>query len=149
MTTSESKGHWKYPYKIDIHEFYGFVYLIRNKETNMMYIGKKFFKGAGAKNKGVESNWKYYTSSSKAINEDIAKNGKSHYEFFILDLYKTRGGVSWAETWTQCVVEIPSNNHIWYNRFIDKVSWKSSEHITSRHKARLKKLVKENDEQLD
>lgn len=145
-TTLKSKkdnGHWDFPVQLDIDKFFGFVYLIINQEANMMYIGKKFVKGTGKKNRGVESNWKTYTSSSKAINDDIKLNGKDHYKFIILDGYTSRGGVGWAETWSQCYVEVPSNNHIWYNRFIDKVSWRSSEHITKRHKNRLNKILKD------
>ena len=147
MTISKSQkkdnGHWLFPEQVKIENIFGFVYLIRNRKTNMMYIGKKFVKGTGKLNRGLESNWKTYTSSSKTINDDIRINGKDHYEFIILECYTTRGGVGWAETWSQCYVEIPSNNHIWYNRFIDKVSWKSSEHITKRHKLRLNKILKE------
>ena len=143
MTILKSNGHWDFPEKVDINNAFGFVYLIKNTENGMMYIGKKFLKGTGKKNRGVESNWKSYTSSSTTINDDIKQNGKAHYEFYILDLYKTRGGVAWAETWSQCMVEVPTNNHIWYNRFIDKVSWKSSEAISLRHKTRLKKLTKD------
>jgi len=143
MTTLQSNGHWDFSYKIDINKVHGFVYIIKNTESKMMYIGKKIVKGGGKKNKGVESNWKSYTSSSKTINEDIQKNGKDNYNFYILDTYNTKGGLSWAETWSQCIVEVPSNNLVWYNRFIDKVSWRSSEHISKLHKTRLKKLTKE------
>lgn len=145
MTISRSKkkdnGHWTFTEQLDFENAYGFIYLIRHKHSGVMYIGKKFFRGAGKSNKGKQSNWRTYTSSSKELNALISQDGKDAFEFFILEQYMTRGAVSWAETWSQCHVEVPTNNHIWLNRFIDKVQWKSSEAITDRHKKRLNKLA--------
>ena len=146
MTISKSRkkfdnGHWNFVEQLDCENAFGFIYLIRETKTGMMYIGKKMFRGTGKSNKGRQSNWKTYTSSSKEINSLIEQNGKDSFEFYVLEQYYTRGGFSWAETWSQCYVEVPSNNHIWYNRFIDKVQWKSSEAITIRHKRRLNKLA--------
>ena len=145
MTTSKLKkkdnGHWEFPEQLDHENAFGFVYLIRNTATGMMYIGKKMFKGNGKLNKGKPSNWRVYTSSSKDINALIEENGIDSFEFHVLEQYYTRGGLSWAETWSQCFVEVPTNNHIWYNRFIDKVQWRSSETVSLRHRKRLNKLA--------
>jgi hypothetical protein len=149
MTTLRSRklkknfdnGHWQFDEQLDYENAFGFIYIIREKGTGMMYIGKKFFRGAGKINRGKQSNWRTYTSSSREINDKITSGGKDLFEFIVLEQYYTRGGVSWAETWSQCHVEIPSNNHIWYNRFIDKVQWRSSECISKRHKKRLKQIT--------
>jgi hypothetical protein len=146
MTTSKSKnnkdnGHWNFTEQLDFNNAFGFVYLIKDTNNGMMYIGKKIFRGTGKINRGKPSNWRTYTSSSKDINALIEENGKDSFEFYVLEQYYTRGGLSWAETWSQCFVEVPSNNHIWYNRFIDKVQWRSSEEVSSRHRKRLNKLA--------
>ena len=145
MTTSKSKnkdnGHWSFPEQLDHENAFGFIYLIKNINTGMMYIGKKIFRGTGKINKGKPSNWRVYTSSSKDINNMIEEIGIDSFEFHVLEQYYTRGGLSWAETWSQCFVEVPTNNHIWYNRFIDKVQWRSSEVVSLRHRKRLNKLA--------
>ena len=134
-------GHWYFSGELDPEKAFGFVYIIRNKSTNQKYIGKKFFRGTGKKNAGKQSNWKVYQSSSGTLKQDIKEFGKENFEFIILEQYYTRGGLSWAEIWSQVFVEIPSNNDQWYNRFIDKVTWKSTESITDRHKRTLKRFI--------
>jgi hypothetical protein len=144
MTTSKSKkdnGHWNFPEQLDHENAFGFIYLIKDTTTGMMYIGKKIFRGTGKLNRGKPSNWRVYTSSSKDINALIEERGINSFEFYVLEQYYTRGGLSWAETWSQCHVEVPTNNHIWYNRFIDKVQWRSSEVVSVRHRRRLNKLA--------
>ena len=145
MTISKSQkkdnGHWLFPEQVKIENIFGFVYLIRNRKTNMMYIGKKIFRGTGKINRGKPSNWRVYTSSSKDINALIEERGIDSFEFYVLEQYYTRGGLSWSETWSQCHVEVPTNNHIWYNRFIDRVQWRSSEIVSLRHRKRLNKLA--------
>jgi len=134
-------GHWSFCEQVPYTLYSGFVYMIRNKLSGMMYIGKKNFRGAGKLNKGKQSNWRSYTGSSKQVNEDIEKLGKENFEFYIIECYHNKGSVSYAEAWSQHYAEIPTNNDKFYNRFIDKVSWKVSEPITDRHKRRLKKLI--------
>lgn len=137
-------GHWKCgTIKLDPKNAVGFVYLIIEKETNRIYIGKKNFTGRGKLNKGEPSNWKTYTSSSNYLKELMSIKGTEAFDFFILEQYYTVGGLSWAETWTQTVCEVPSNNSRFFNRFIDKVSWKVTEPVTERHRRRLKKLLKD------
>lgn len=136
-------GHWSnFPPGLNPEKAVGFVYLIVNLDTNQKYIGKKFFRGRGKANKGQESNWKTYTSSSKTVNEMIETLGKSRFRFIIIEQYFTLGGLSWAETWSQVQVEVPSNNDEWLNRFIDKVTWKSSESVSKQHKRRLASWIK-------
>lgn len=141
MNNDYDNGHWIFCEELDSNNAFGFIYIIKEKSTNMMYIGKKLFRGTGKTNNGKQSNWKTYTSSSKDLNAIINEKGKDAFDFYVLEQYYTRGGLSWAETWSQCYVEVPTNNHIWYNRFIDKVQWRSTEHITIRHKERLKQIT--------
>jgi hypothetical protein len=137
------QGHWSFCEPLPYDTYSGFVYLIKNKITGMMYIGKKNFRGAGKLNKGQQSNWRVYTGSSKQLNEDIKTLGKENFEFHVIEYYMNKGSVSYAEAWSQHYAEVPTNNDRFYNRFIDKISWKVSEPITARHKRRLKKLIYE------
>jgi hypothetical protein len=34
---------WLYPQEFNVEDYFGFVYIITNLETNKKYIGKKFF----------------------------------------------------------------------------------------------------------
>lgn len=136
-------GHWDHTgLKLDPDSAVGFVYLIIYRETNQKYLGKKNFKGRGKLNKGKESNWKSYTSSSKYLVDLIKEKGKDQFEFIILDQYYTAGGLSFAETWSQVFSETPSKNDEFMNRFIDKVTWKVTEPVTDQHKRRLKHYMR-------
>jgi high-affinity Fe2+/Pb2+ permease len=135
-------GIWSFDEQLDFNRAYGFIYLIYCSRNGMAYIGKKNFKGAGKLNKGTQSNWRTYTGSSKSLQADIAEFGVDAFEFYVLEQYRTKGGHSWAEIWSQVTVEVPSNNHIWYNRLIEKCLWKVSEPPTEKHRKRLKELTK-------
>jgi hypothetical protein len=137
-----TNGHWDFEDVMGGDEYVGFVYIIRNKHTGRCYIGKKTYRGSGKLNKGLPSNWPWYISSSKELSEDVKSNGKSSFEFICLEQYKSKGALSWAETWSICYVEAPCNQEKWYNRLIEKVSWVVKEKITERHKERLN-IVKE------
>jgi len=136
-------GHWDHTgLTLDPERAVGFVYLIVYKETNQKYIGKKNYKGRGKLNKGQESNWKSYTSSSSYLNDLIKEKGKENFVFIILEQYYSVGGLSFAETWSQVVAETPSKNDEFINRFIDKVTWKVTEPVTEQHKRRLKHYLR-------
>lgn len=134
-------GHWLFDETMGKSEYVGFIYAIRNKETNRSYIGKKLYVGTGKINRGLESNWPWYISSSKELAADIKAFGKSAFEFICIEEYKTKGGLSWAETWSISQVEAPTNQEKWYNVAINGVDWKVKEEITERHKQRLKIIV--------
>jgi len=136
-------GHWiAQGLELDPVGAIGFVYLIVEIETNKKYIGKKNFKGRGKPNKGQVSNWKSYTSSSKYLQSLIKEKGADKFAFIILEQYYTLGGLSFAETWSQVTLEIPSKNEEFINRFIDKVTWKVTEPVTEKHKKRLKHYMR-------
>ncbi len=103
----EKYGHWNIEIvgEFDPENWFGFVYLIRNKETNQKYIGRKQFsnrnrkKVKDRKNRKVvisESNWKLYTSSSEDLNILIEDN-ISNFEFIILKLCRTKRDLGYEE----------------------------------------------------
>lgn len=135
---STKYGIWIGSGDLDPERAEGFVYVIIEKRTNRKYIGKKNFRGQGRLNRGQPSNWRTYTSSSRYLNEIIKEQGRDAFRFIILEQYYTRGGLSFAETWSQVVCETPSRNEEFMNRYIDKVTWKVTEPVTARHKKKLK-----------
>lgn len=134
-------GHWQFEEALGQNGEFGFIYLIHDTINDRMYIGKKQFLGTGKKNKGVPSNWQWYTSSCKELCESIKANGKEHFKFFVLEQYRIRGSLGFAETWSICHVEALANRDKWYNGLINKVSWNVKESITERHKERLKAIL--------
>ena len=140
-TDYSRNGHWDFEQRMGDSDKLGFIYLIRNKISGRCYIGKKFYRGTGKQNKGLETNWPWYISSSKELAADIKTLGKDYFEFICIEEYKTKGALSWAETWSIVYVEAPSNQTKWYNLLINKVSWVVKEPITNRHKERLNIVI--------
>ncbi|MBF0892764.1 hypothetical protein HKD28_15335 [Gluconobacter sp. LMG 1744] len=123
-------GHWQSPYTEDqINASSGFTYLITHKESGVMYVGKKFtqsvrrkvVKGKTRKRKEVsKSNWLTYTSSSKYVNEEIAKNGKDAFVFEILAIHSSRAETNYAELEEQIKRDVlrakdSEGNHLYAN----------------------------------
>jgi hypothetical protein len=133
-------GHWYFPESLG-GKYSGFIYVIRDRSTSKGYIGKKHFKGNGKLNKGVESNWQWYTSSCKDLNEAIKEKGKDDFEFIVLEQYISRGALGYAETWTMMKAETPTNRDLWYNLLVNKISWTVKEPITQRHKDRIDMIL--------
>jgi hypothetical protein len=91
----------------------GFVYLITNKVSGRMYIGKKLAKFAkttykmvklknGTKKKKkirskVDSDWMEYYGSSLELNKDIELIGKDHFTREILFYCKSKAECSYIE----------------------------------------------------
>jgi hypothetical protein len=102
-------SHWLYKGKLleeAPEEYFGFVYLIKNKKTGKKYIGRKYFgttrrvKVKGKKRRKVirkESDWAIYEGSSKSLIQDIQKIGKKNFEFTILIMGETKGQVNYLE----------------------------------------------------
>jgi hypothetical protein len=135
-----NNGHWDFPEQMGDKSFVGFVYVIYDKVLDRAYLGKKQFRGTGQLNKGEESNWKKYGSSSPVLKEHFKERPKHEFEFICLEQYKAKGALSYAETWSLSYVEAPTTSN-WYNTIIEKVSWSVKEGITDRHKERLNKVV--------
>jgi len=133
-------GHWKFPEQMGNTEagvsYVGFIYVIRDNYLRRLYLGKKLFYGMGQLNRGKESDWRKYCSSSPVLKEMFKHRPKSEFEFVCLEEYRTKGTLSYSETWSLCYVEAPTND-TFYNRLIEKVSWPVKERITERHKNRL------------
>lgn len=82
----------------------GFVYLIRQKSTGKMYLGRKLLSKASTKSvKGkkkkvrVESDWLSYWSSSPKIKEYIAIHGHDDFSREILIFVTSKGMLVYAE----------------------------------------------------
>ena len=72
---SFSNGQWKFPEQMGIGHV-GFIYVIRDNVLGRCYLGKKLYYGMGKLNKGKESNWKKYLSSSKLLAEVLEHDNK-------------------------------------------------------------------------
>ena len=105
---SDYPNPWIYRGKIlqseDVENYVGMVYLLKNKQNNRQYIGKKFFwtratrsvKGKRKKVK-VESDWKKYYGSSKSLLSDIEQIGIDKIERHVLLLCNTKTQCAYYE----------------------------------------------------
>lgn len=134
-----ANGHWDFPEQMGPGHV-GFIYVIYDAYLNRAYLGKKQYVGAGVSNKGVESNWKKYTSSSPVLNELIKIRPREEFEFVCIEQYQTKSTLSYSETWSLALVEAPTTRE-WYNVLIEKVSWAVKEPISQRHKERLQVFI--------
>lgn len=91
----------------------GFVYLITNKLTNRMYVGKKLAKFAkttykvvkqknGIKKKKkirskIDSDWQEYYGSNIELNKDVETLGKENFTREILHYCKSKSACSYIE----------------------------------------------------
>ena len=137
-STRFDNGHWLFPEQLG--DGVGFIYVIRDHVLRRCYLGKKQFVGAGKLNKGKESNWKKYTSSSTVLNALLKERPRDEFEFIAIEQYRTKGTLSYSETWSLCLVEAPTSRD-WYNTLIEKVSWPVKEGVTARHKERLQMVI--------
>ena len=135
-------GHWDWPFgMMGGKDYAGFIYVIHDRNVNRLYLGKKSYRGRGKLNKGEESNWRWYISSSEELANNVKAMQKVGFDYYCIEEYRGVGALSFAETWSLCMVESPSNKNIWYNVLINKVSWPVREKITERHKQRLQEIV--------
>ncbi len=88
------------PNDIDIEEYEGFVYKVKEISSGREYCGQKHFwsypKGSKSKKKRKESNWKSYRTSSKHLAEAI-KNDRNNYTFSIIYLCKDNTLMNYLE----------------------------------------------------
>ena len=135
-------GHWEWPYEpLGSKGYTGFIYVIHDLVENKLYLGKKQFVGAGKINKGQQSNWQWYISSSKELSESVKANGKQNFKFIAIEQYKSKGALSYAETWSLLHAQTPVFRHKWYNVLINKISWAVREPPTQRHRDRLHEIM--------
>jgi hypothetical protein len=131
-----NNGHWRFDEQMGGKEYVGFIYIIHDMYMGKMYLGKKLYRGTGKLNEGKESDWKRYISSSKLLGENVKERPKDEFDFICVEQYKSKGGLSYAETWSLCFVEAPTKSE-WYNKRIEAISWNVKEQITERHKSLL------------
>jgi hypothetical protein len=135
----KANGHWRFPEAMGKGKV-GFVYMIRDLILHKYYVGKKQYRKAGQINKGEESDWRYYKTSSRTMAATFAARPIEEFDFFVIEEYETKSGLSFAETWTLCQLEAPTTP-MCYNTRIEKVAWAVREGITFRHKARLEEAM--------
>jgi hypothetical protein len=110
----------------------GFVYCIKNDDTGMRYVGKKYVqtrrrkKVPGRVNRKViiaESNWKKYFGSSEFLLDDVARLGEDKFTREILNFYPTKKEVTYAEIEEQFKrnvlrAKLPNGSFEYYNKSI-------------------------------
>lgn len=145
-TKYRGNGHWQFPTDMGSNEFIGFIYVIVDLNTWRMYLGKKNFRTlkkveGTVRRQSTDMNWRWYISSSVELSAAIKNYGKEGFKFICIEQYKTKGMLSYAETWSLMHVESPSNEALWYNRLINKVAWYVKERISDEHRKRLKRVT--------
>jgi hypothetical protein len=133
-----NNGHWTFPEKMG--DGVGFIYVIRDNVLGRHYLGKKSYLTGGKLNYGRETDWRRYLSSSKLLAVLLKERPREEFEFIAIEQYRTKGTLSYAETWSLCRVEAPTSV-TWYNTRVEKVSWSVKEPISQRHKLRLEMLL--------
>lgn len=98
---------YELPKDYDHKDVYGFVYLITNRATGRMYVGKKFFWSKKTlpitktrkrrKKLLVESDWKDYYGSNTYLKEEVEQQGCEMFHREILHLCKTKGECAYME----------------------------------------------------
>jgi len=122
--------NWIYIDPVHPEDWFGFVYVITNKVTGRIYVGKKVFwnnlkkkltkielaeqTGPGRKptHKRVtkESNWLTYWGSNKELLEDVKELGQDNFERKILKLCKSKKELTYYELHYQCKEEVLLTN---------------------------------------
>jgi len=128
-------GHWVFDEQMGLPNS-GFIYVIRDNFMKRLYLGKKVYLSKAKATYNKENDWRRYISSSKELALNLKERPRSEFDFIVLEQYKTKGTLSYSETWSLCLVEAPTNQ-TWYNTRIESVSWPCKEPITERHKHRL------------
>ena len=141
-------GHWLFDKAMNPNDYVGFIYLIYDTRRGKMYIGKKQYKGTGSVNKGQETNWRWYSSSCTELSDNIRARGREDFLFYVIEEYRSKGGLSYAESWSLFHVQAPVFRDKWYNTLINKVSWAVKEPITKKHMFRLTEIVGNRGEEL-
>jgi len=136
-----NNGIWRFPEQMGEKGYVGFIYLITDPYMESFYLGKKHYRVRRGQFKGNESDWRVYKSSSKSIQAMLGERSLSDFSFYCIEEYKTAGGLSYAETWSLCAVNAPLSD-AWYNKRIEKVSWKVNEPVSERHIERMKDLTR-------
>ena len=144
-------GHWTHSSKFNPDSWFGFIYCIENLVTKQYYIGKKQLRHGGKKKSktyGKPMSWKTYVGSSTSLKKDIQQYGKDQFNFEIVDLYKTKGGLYYSEAYLQmlcdCMTEYLEDGKTprFYNRQIAAIRFVPSEAPSKKTKTYINKLKK-------
>lgn len=119
---------YELPTDYDHKDVYGFVYMITNRATGRMYIGKKFFWSKKTlpitktrkrrKRLLVESDWKNYYGSNVHLKEEVEKHGDEMFYREILHLCKTKGECAYLEAKEQFARDVLIDDK-YYNGIIN------------------------------
>lgn len=157
MPKVKQYGHWKSVVgDFDPLDYFGFIYLVYCRVTKRWYIGKKQTisqtkrKVPGSTRKKTttrESDWLTYCTSSEYIKKDILDHGKESFDFYIVGLYKTKGGLRYAETnmlhkLDANTLKLDKDHRLFYNLSIDAIRFVPSEYDPDLEK-RIRKIMKE------
>lgn len=131
----------------DIEDWYGFVYMIINKQTNQKYIGRKYFHSYKKGKRSKESDWATYTSSSKELNDAIKNEGLDNFAFIILAVFKTRQEVNYAEVEEQITrnvlkTRLESGEFEYYNQNIMSKFFRPKDYGTPEYYSKIDSLSK-------
>lgn len=111
-----------------IEDNFGFVYCIKNKQSQKLYIGRKYFWSLRKTKKSKKrvrsmSDWQSYYGSSKELLKDVLCLGEEAFERTILSLHKTKGQVNFHEIREQFVrnvleEKVDNGEFLYYNENI-------------------------------
>ena len=135
--------HWKN--MGDTSKYWGFIYLITNKKTGKRYVGQKVLQwwdgprgGYKCYDKGSEwydpkawkeSDWRYYTSSSIPLNEEIAQGSIWDYSYEVIKMCKDRLDLHLSEIFFMMDHDVlnardQDGEYLWYNENIASVEFR-------------------------
>ena len=119
---------YELPENYDHKDVYGFVYLITNRATGRMYVGKNFFWSKKTlpitktrkrrKKLLVESDWKDYYGSNVHLKEEVEKQRDEMFHREILHLCKTKGECAYMEAKEQFARDVLIDDK-YYNGIIN------------------------------
>ncbi len=130
-------GHWEFPEQMGTAAYIGFIYVIVDTLTGKKYIGRKSYRAEAS---GRENDWRRYISSSKLLSEILQQDDREFFRFIVLEQYKTKATMCYAETWTMCQANVAESD-VWLNKLIPECRWKLKEVLTARHKQRLDEII--------
>ena len=121
-------------------QYYGFIYIIRNKTNNKFYIGKKAFfhnkkkkltkkelaeqSGPGrrstTKTEQVDSGWKAYWGSSKELLADMKQLGEDNFSRIILQFCDTKKQQTYYEIYNQIIYGVLHTENSYNDNILGK-----------------------------
>lgn len=145
VSVKQDLGHWIYfgP-TFDPDDYFGFIYMITcsHPDEPKRYIGRKQFHMYRKGKERKVSNWKSYTSSSSHINKLRSDLGEEYFSYEIIQLFKTKGGLSAGEVKVQWSLDVltekyPDGTPVFLNRQIGAIKFIPKEEIDNETRKRL------------